>query len=322
MIVRLNPAICSTNLGDQIIVDSINKQMAYLFNENTCIDVSTHQPLSLYYILSKKISDIFKQKEFSFVLGSNLLESGKSLLKKQWSINRFSAKLLGPAILIGAGWKSYKEKKSLFTKRYYDLILSHDYIHSVRDSYTEKILKSIGFNNVVNTGCPTMWTFTKDFCKTIPTRKAKNVITTVTDYYKDPINDGKMIALLLSEYDKVYFWTQGSSDYNYLKELDVDLSKIIAIKPNLETYDFFLENNDVDYVGTRLHGGIRALQHGRRSLIVAIDNRADELHSDFNIPVISRKDIDLLPSILNLPFGTNINIPVNNIKAWKEQFIK
>ena len=47
--------------------------------------------------------------------------------------------------------------------------------HSVRDSYTKKMLNSIGINNVVNTSCPTVWNITPDHLATIPDTKAKYV---------------------------------------------------------------------------------------------------------------------------------------------------
>jgi hypothetical protein len=43
---------------------------------------------------------------------------------------------------------------------------------------------------------------------------------------------------------------------------------------------------DVDFVGARLHGGIRALQRGRRTLTIALDNRAREIAGDTGMPVV------------------------------------
>ena len=60
----------------------------------------------------------------------------------------------------------------------------------------------------------------------------------------------------------------------------------------MQGYDSFLENTkNIDYVGTRLHGGMRALQHEKRTIILGIDNRAIELNKDYNIPVIEQKNL-------------------------------
>ena len=38
----------------------------------------------------------------------------------------------------------------------------------------------MGIQNVLNTGCPTMWRLTPEYCATIPTQKAKNVVFTLS----------------------------------------------------------------------------------------------------------------------------------------------
>jgi hypothetical protein len=40
-----------------------------------------------------------------------------------------------------------------------------------------------------------------------------------------------------------------------------------------------------------LAAGRRALQRGRRSLIVAIDNRAREMSRDFGVPTVGRAEV-------------------------------
>ena len=88
----------------------------------------------------------------------------------------------------------------------------------------------------------------------------------------------------------------------------------------LSAFDEALSQNDVDYVGTRLHGGIRALQHGRRTLIVSIDNRAREKQRDFNIPAIERDDIGQLEDWICGSQATKICIPTQEIQRFLEQF--
>lgn len=74
----------------------------------------------------------------------------------------------------------------------------------------------------------------------------------------------------------------------------------------------------VDYVGTRLHGGIRALQKNVRTLIIGVDNRAIEKKKDFNLPVVEREMIvDQLEIEINRPYDLNINLPESNIEKFK-----
>lgn len=315
---RFNPALCSVNLGDHIIVDSILKQMDFLFADNYCVDVSSHQPVSFMFT-----HRVLVGKEMSFVLGSNLLQGRLNSVYRQWKIHLFNAKLLGPTVLIGVGWRQYNEPPNLYTRSVYRKILSHTYMHSVRDSYTESMMRKMGFDNVINTGCATMWFLTPDFCEKIPTQKGRDVVFTITDYLKDYEKDKKMISILLNNYENVYAWMQGMDDYKYYKELVEDEKRIKLVQPTLEAYDKFLnENESVDYVGTRLHGGIRALQHKKRTVILGIDNRATEKKKDFNLPVMDRSEIHNLTDIINTPFITDIKIPLENINKWKEQFKK
>ena len=78
--------------------------------------------------------------------------------------------------------------------------------------------------------------------------------------------------------------------------------------------------DSVDFVGTRLHGGMRALQHKRRTVIIGIDNRALELHRDFNIPVLNQTDISQLPEIIDSNFTTEVKLNTNNIRKFLRQF--
>ena len=88
----------------------------------------------------------------------------------------------------------------------------------------------------------------------------------------------------------------------------------------MSEYDKLLRNHDVDFVGSRLHGGIRALNFKRRSLIIGVDNRALEINKDTNLPFIDRSRIEDIEKWVNRSFETEINLPYDNINEWKAQF--
>lgn len=314
-IIRYNPSLTTLNMGDCIIFDSIQNQLVTLFEDAFNIDVSTHLPVS--YIFSNLLSEA----DYKFVCGTNLLMGKLNRIFRQWDINIFNAKKLGPAILIGAGWWQYNNMPNLYTKRVYKKILSRDFMHSVRDNYTKDILNKMGFDNVICTGCPTMWLLTKEHCDRIKNSKSRNVVATVTDYAANIKEDQRMIEILFENYDKVYLWLQGSEDYKYLNELKYN-NDLILIPPSLEKYDEILTSGDVDYVGSRLHGGIRALQKQVRTIILAVDNRAKEKQKDFNLKVIERANIENLAEVINSNFKTEIKIPIDEINRWKSQFIE
>lgn len=313
--ILFNPGQSSLNLGDEIIEDSCKKVIKEKFGEQQYISISTHLPISNSYLR------YIDNPEFKFVLGSNLLMSNMCGRFRQWDIKIWNRKVLKNTVLLGVGWHQYSRKANLYTKILYNSILSKTHMHSVRDEYTKKMLEAIGIKNVINTGCPTIWGLSKDVCKQIPKGKAKNVVFTLTDYNKDFENDKKLIQILEKNYENVYFWPQGRGDFKYLDDLKVQ-KNINVITPSLKSYDNMLETQNMDFVGTRLHGGIRAMQKGHRSIIIAIDNRAIEMSRDYNIPILERNNVEDLEDMINSRFETKIQIPEDNIKKWKEQFNK
>ena len=111
-------------------------------------------------------------------------------------------------ILLGVGWWNYQDTPTHYTKKVLSGLLDSTFLHSVRDSYTEKKLKQIGINNVINTSCPTMWRLTEEFCSHIPHKKQDTVVTTITDYRKNIERDKHFLELLLSAYKNIYLWLQ------------------------------------------------------------------------------------------------------------------
>lgn len=312
-IVLYNPAISSFNMGDHIIFDGVYKQLEELLTGAFLVDISTHLPVSGYLKHTKDF-------DYKFVCGSNLLRGKMNRLFRQWDINIFNANNIGPCVLVGAGWWQYGDSPNFYTKKLYKRVLSSNFYHSVRDSYTEMHLKNMGFKNVLNTSCPTMWSLTKEHCLKIRKEKSEEVVCTITDYNRDFLRDKKMFEILCDNYQNVYLWLQGIRDYEYFAELNLSYDKIKLIPPNLNAYDTILKK-DVDYVGTRLHAGIRSVQKNRRALIIAIDNRALEKQKDFNLKCIFRNDIESLDKLINMSFSTEIEIPNENIRKWKSQFI-
>lgn len=224
---------------------------------------------------------------------------------------------------MGCGWGNYnKFSTDPYTKWVYRRLFNNGIQHAVRDEYTQRKLAELGITNVIYTACPTMWNLTPEHCKKIPTAKAKSVVTTLTAYHADRKDDKQIINILTSLYNQVFFWPQQIEDVDYLMSLDFDKSKIIVLPPSLKSYDEVLTFEDIDYVGTRLHGGIRALNFGKRTLIIGIDNRAVEINKTTNLPLLNRPDIGQLEEMINKDRSTDIFLPHENIIKWKQQFYK
>lgn len=76
----------------------------------------------------------------------------------------------------------------------------------------------------------------------------------------------------------------------------------------------------IDYVGTQLHAGIRALQKKRRSVILGVDNRADEKAKSYNLNVVNRKGFSQITAAITSPLEVDIKLPLDNIAKFKNQF--
>ena len=183
------------------------------------------------------------------------------------------------------------------------------------------MLKSSGIENVINTSCPSVWDLKQDHLENIPTKKADNVILTLTDYNKCFESDQKLIELLSNQYKKLFFWPQGQGDMEYFHAITKGFNtEIETISPNLKSYDNFLQEIQVDYVGNRLHAGIRAIQNGRRAHIISIDNRAIEISKDINLSCSTRGDFDSLQDFISSTNEMILSIPYDEIELWKSQF--
>ena len=304
-------SIASYNIGNQIIMDAVNLEINELFPESFIISLPV-EDIKAKSRLYNRIS------ETTFVGGTNILNSDIRKYR-QWDLTLHNIIKLSNIVLLGCGWWQYEHKKTtIYTKWAINRILSSKYIHSVRDEYTQKRLAKIGVKSI-NTGCPTLWRITNKTINLIPEKKNKDVVITLTDYNKKIERDTRLLDICLSNYDNVFLFPQGTGDIKYIKDLGYD-QKIKFISPQLTKYNEILESKEIDYIGTRLHAGIRALQKSVRAFIIGIDNRAKEMAHDFNIPVIDESNIANLEKWINEPYKLNLNIPFDNIKRWKEQF--
>lgn len=62
------------------------------------------------------------------------------------------------------------------------------------------------------------------------------------------------------------------------------------------------------------------MQKKRRTIIISIDNRAEEMSKDYNINIIKRDNISRLEELINSNIETKINLPIENINKWIQQF--
>lgn len=321
-ILLLDTSVGSQNKGDDIIMECTRKELSFILKDNFEYTLPTHvSPFHWYQVWKNSIRlRSYAECELKFIGGSNILCKNLMTHYPQWNINLFNCKPLAGSIGVGLG-AGAGEKTNAYTRSVYRKVLSHDFYHSVRDERTREYIENQLGLKAINTGCVTMWMLTPEFCKTIPVKKSDTVVFTLTKGLESDYRDQFLIDTLKSNYAHVFFWPQGMHDYKYFCGLQ-NIDGITVLQASKHAYDEFLTINDTDYVGTRLHGGVYAMRHGRRAIIIAIDERAREIHKVNNLNCIDINDIDRLPQYISADISTSVKMDYEKINHWKEQFIQ
>lgn len=306
LIVLLDTAMNSDNIGDQIIMYFADRLLQPLLAQYDVVRVASHT-----YPTEEEIQLMFEAK-YVIICGTNIL-SPQMELYSGWKFNKKQIHL-DNVILMGAGWWGYKNP-SIYSKFVYKNILTKRCLQSARDAQAEDALKKAGIDNVINTNCLTLWDIEEE-CTGVPSEKCDTVLFTVTGVYKDIEHDKIMISILKENYKRIIFWPQGVGDYQYYRDFLYD-EKIEILDESLDAVTGFLRNTKTDYVGSRLHGGIYSLHFNKRIIVIAVDNRAVEIGNDTNLPVIRMEEIgDKLQDKIRSTWSTKLVLNKGNAKKW------
>ena len=317
-------AIGTSNLGDEIILHCLEDQLSFFLDNCFIMRFGTHVknlPKARYLFGSQKLQFAY-EADFKLIMGTNLLSRDIKQTQGQWPIGKLDCWLYDNCIMAGVGTTLSEGTITNYSKKVYQQILRQDFYHSVRDEESKRLLEEIGFK-AVNTGCPTLWKMTPDFCKQIPVHKSNRVIFSLSGYkvQQNRERDLDLIRILRENYDELIFWAQTSRDEPYLDTFE-NVSDIPRIH-SLKKYEDILSAGNIDYVGTRLHGGVYAMQHKVRSIIISIDHRARGFHETNNLCICERDDIpEKLADMINGEIITDIHLRQEDIDFWKAQFNK
>ncbi len=311
----------SDNLGDVVIFRAIARCLELLFPGEEIRRISSHQPLDASHY------ELLNAARILFLGGSNLLSSDV-LAYNQWNFTAQQSDYDSPkfkdGVLFGIGWWQYQDPPTPFTSDFYRRVLNSGGLHSVRDNYTAARLREAGIPNVVSTGCPSMWGL-DGVGSDRANAWTEDCLVTITDYYQSPPDDERFLRLVLDHFQgTVFLFPQGTGDVDYFRKLPVFIKKsrrFHILDHSLEKLEAFLDTHRVTYVGTRLHGGITAMNNGVTSLILAVDNRAEEMSKSFGLPVVRRGDKAAIKAWLR---GKRkfppIVVPKADIARWCSQF--
>lgn len=319
-VMLLNTAIGTSNIGDYIIMECVQKELTPILENSFVYEMPTHTVAFNAFSVWRNSNAVqnYANCDYKFAGGSNLLVKELLTHYPQWNINKWNSKPLAGTILVGVGAGAGDNVDS-YTTKVYRQVLNHDYFHSVRDERSKEYVENVLGLKAINTGCVTMWMLTPEFCKTIPTKKSDTALITLTARPElNPIEQ-KMIDIVQKNYSKVYCWIQGDKDLDYFNKFS-NTDNIELIPPTKDAYENILNTVDLDYVGTRLHGSVYAMRHGKRAIIIAIDERAKEINAKNNLNCLMIDEMDKLDDMINSEFETKIVMPFDEIARWKAQF--
>ena len=317
-IILFDPGIATGNKGDEIIMRSVYHELGDLFEKNDTMRLPTHL---VCFPLIQQISwrsKYVRDADYKFVIGTDLLKTNMFRPVNQWNVHLLTYKPHQESILLGVGHSPNSETINVYTRMLYRKILNHNYYHSVRDEETKHMVESLGLK-AINTGCPTLWMMTPEHCARIPKDKGDSVLFTLPEINVNPEEDQKLIDMVNRNYEKVFFWPQAVNDLKYLNTLK-NTEKFVIVPPSVSELDEFLRLPNLDYVGTRLHCGIFAMQHKVRSIIISVDHRSMDIDKNNNIGCIERNNIEEIENRINTSFATEIKVDFEAIKRWKGQF--
>lgn len=309
-IVILDTWVNDTNIGNRVIMEAVTDELRDLFPGAFFYSVPALEFVRAGRALAREADRVF-------LAGTNLL-SADMRRNSEWRIRLADRSWLRDVVLVGVGWWQYEDAAvTRYSQALLRGVLREDADHSVRDGYTARRLESLGLS-ALNTGCPSIWSLTPERCAAIPVTGSTDAVLTFTEYNQDPTADRALAEQVAERYETVYLWPQQYGDRAYGERILP--GRFTVVDPTLEAFDELLSTQTLDYVGTRLHAGVRALQHGRRSIIVSVDNRATEMGRDFGLPVLERDDVGRLGSRLDEGWTTDVRLDVDTIRRWRDQF--
>lgn len=307
----MNPAHDSKNLGDEIIWRSVEGIFRPALTPLVTVGTHTRHTSDELDALSK--CDVV------VIGGSNLLASTR-WASRFWPLSRAArTALAGKCVLIGVGWWQYQRRPSRHMGAVHAALLHPGLPQSVRDEYTRTQLLAGGTSaRVYNTSCPTTWSIPSE--STAAARPDK-LLLTLTDYNKAIDQDSSLIKAAVKNFgDGVVFWAQGSRDLAYARHVGLP-ANVRVLHRSVGAVQEFLREESTAHLGTRLHGGILALQHGRPSLTIAVDNRATEIARDTSLLVAARGDLETIESWLARPTFRAPRLPADR-QLWAGAFAR
>lgn len=306
-VVYLDPSLNTSNLGDAIIRLAVE----HWFLEPVERAGRQVHRLPLTRSLDHDERDLLHAAEDVVLGGTNRLSAHMRFRHRYWNWPRDQIEsCFGKLTMLGVGWSQYQVSRVDPWSAAWGRKLQGRHPWSVRDEYSQRRLEEYGVDSV-HTSCPTLW---GERWQKLPSPGGR-VVTTLTDYARDPLADRALVEVLERQFDEVALWPQGTGDADYATALFG--GRIELLDRDLAALDSELARDDTSYVGLRLHAGIHAIQCGTPALIVSVDNRAREISRSVGLVQESRHRPDLIEEIVKTEIGeARLEVPMDDVVDW------
>ena len=126
----LDTSIGTSNVGDNIIMECVEKELAPILANMFVFHLPTHVPAFHSYAIWRNSFAVqnYATCDYKFIGGSNILAKDMRTHYPQWNVNIFNCKPLANSVCIGVG-AGAGEHTDAYTTHLYRKILSHSYYH-------------------------------------------------------------------------------------------------------------------------------------------------------------------------------------------------
>ena len=306
-----DPSLGSWNVGDEVIANSALDVLRDGLAGYRVHRISTHVYPGLRPLR------FIRASRCALVFGSNLLGPGVRSRRPltPWRVTTLDATVnRGKYVLMGVGWITADRPWTRGVAAKTRALLSPELIHSVRDEHSAERLHEIGVDNHLLTGCPTTWKLDQ---VDVRRSRGERAVVALNGASDDPRFVKRFAGLVADRYEQVAFFPQMPRDLTLVPHLPRSWE---VIGPNLWNLERALCQGEVDYLGTRLHAGIRAMQLGVRAFIVQTDHRAGSVCSVVQLRTFTKDELDEVGDLVDTDFENRAIPPRETINRYLAQF--